>query len=133
MFQCSRSSQVTLETVVVLYVKPIVIKVVYISIVHILLERHYGIIFHLILLISFRLKRDLKDFILLILPLSILIDQIEGVVLEGICSWSKSAEKGTSEIEPARRLPTIGLSHTRFDPFSRFNIDSYGRNRTKPR
>ena len=42
-----------------------------------------------------------------------------------------------AKIEPPRPLPSIGLSHLpvrkRFEPFSRFNTDLYGRNRTKPR
>ena len=52
--------------------------------------------------------------------LSIQIDTIEGLLLEGYSSWSETAKKGTSEIELA------------FYPFSRFNTDLYGRNRTKP-
>ena len=57
--------------------------------------------------------------------------------MEGYSSWSKNVEKGTSEIEPAWRLPIIGLSHLAvrkiFYPFSRSNTNLYGRNRTKPR
>ena len=60
-----------------------------------------------------------------------------GSILGRLGSWSKTAEKGTSEIEPARRLPTIGLSHLpvrkKIDPSSRFNTDLYGKSRTKPR
>ena len=42
-----------------------------------------------------------------------------------------------AKIEPPRPLPSIGLSHLpvrkRFELHSRFNIDLYGRYRTKPR
>ena len=49
----------------------------------------------------------------------------------------KPPEKEQAKIEPACPLPRIGLSHLAvrkiFDPCFRFNIDLYGRNRTKPR
>ena len=72
-----------------------------------------------------------------ILPSSIQIDQIDLYILGRLCTWSESAGKSTSEIEPPRPLPSIGLSHLpvrkRFELFSRFSIDLYGSNRTKPR
>ena len=46
-------------------------------------------------------------------------------------------EKGTSVIEPASHLPSIGLSHLAVrkqnDQGFRFSIDLYGKSRTKPR
>ena len=45
------------------------------------------------------------------LPLSIQIDTIDLYRLGRVCTWYKSAEYGTSEIEPPRPLPSIGLSH----------------------
>ena len=68
--------------------------------------------------------------------LSIQIDTIQGLLVEGYSSWSKNAEKGTSEIEPARPLPSIGLSHLAvwkiFDHCFCFNTDLYGKSQTKP-
>ena len=51
---------------------------------------------------------------------------------EGYALGRKTAEYGTSEIEPPRPLPSIGLSHLpvrkKIELLSRFSIDLYGRN-----
>ena len=66
-----------------------------------------------------------------------LIDQIDLYRLRRLCTWSEYAGKSTSEIEPPRPLPSIGLSHLpvrkRFELLSRFNTEVYGKSRTKPR
>ena len=73
----------------------------------------------------------------IILPLSIQIDTIDLYRLGRVCTWYKSAEYGTSEIEPPRPLPSIGLSHLpvrkKNELRFRFSIDLYGKSRTKPR
>ena len=60
-----------------------------------------------------------------------------GLFFGRLCTWSESAGKSTSEIEPPRPLPSIGLSNRgvrqRFELLSRFSIDLYGNCRTKPR
>ena len=60
-----------------------------------------------------------------------------GLFFGRLCTWSESAGKSTSEIEPPRPLPSIGLSHLpvrqRFELLSRFSIDFNGKSRTKPR
>ena len=81
-------------------------------------------LFHLFLVVIFSSVIDL-------------IDKIDMYILGRLCTWYKSAEYGTSEIEPPRPLPSIGLSHLpvrkRFELLSRFSIDLYGKCRTKPR
>ena len=66
-----------------------------------------------------------------------LIDKIDLYIFGRECIWSESAEKVTSEIEPACPLPSIDLSHLavrkKNDPCFRFSIDLYGKSRTKPR
>ena len=73
----------------------------------------------------------------LILPSSIQIDTIDLYRLGRLWLWYKSAEFRTSEIEPPRPLPSIGLSHlpvrNKNDQGFRFSIDLYGNCRTKPR
>ena len=68
---------------------------------------------------------------------SSVIDLIDLYRLGSLCTWSESAGKSTSEIEPPRPLPSIGLSHLpvrkRFELLSRFSIDLYGKSQTKPR
>ena len=80
-------------------------------------------------------KKNIQMF--LFLPSSIQIDTIDLYRLGSLCTWYKSAEFRTSEIEPPRPLPSIGLSHVpvrqRFELLSRFSIDFNGKSRTKPR
>ena len=63
--------------------------------------------------------------------------KIDMYILGRLWLWYKSAEYGTSEIEPPRPLPSIGLSHLpvrkKNDQGFRFSIDLYGNCRTKPR
>ena len=58
-------------------------------------------------------------------------------ILRRLWLWYKSAEYRTSEIEPPRPLPSIGLSHLRvrkrFELHFRFSIDLYGKSGTQPR
>ena len=72
-----------------------------------------------------------------ILPSSIQIDTIDLYILGRLWLWYKSAEFRTSEIEPPRPLPSIGLSHLPVrkekDQGFRFSIDFNGKSRTKPR
>ena len=60
-----------------------------------------------------------------------------GLFFGRLCTWSESAGKSTSEIEPPRPLPSIGLSNLgvrkRFELHFRFSIDLNGKSRTKPR
>ena len=60
-----------------------------------------------------------------------------GLFFGRLCTWSESAGKSTSEIEPPRPLPSIGLSNLgvrkRFELRFRFSIDFNGKSRTKPR
>ena len=74
---------------------------------------------------------------LIVLPSSIQIDTIDLYRLGSLCTWYKSAEFRTSEIEPPRPLPSIGLSHLPVrkekDQGFRFSIDFNGKSRTKPR
>ena len=71
------------------------------------------------------------------LPSSIQIDTIDLYRLGRLWLWYKSAEFRTSEIQPPRPLPSIGLSHVpvrqRFELLSRFSIDFNGKSRTQPR
>ena len=73
----------------------------------------------------------------IILPSSIQIDTIDLYRLGRLWLWYKSAEYRTSEIEPPRPLPSIGLSNLdvrkRFELRFRFSIDLYGRYRTQHR
>ena len=76
-------------------------------------------------------------YIAFILPQSIQIDPIDRSIYVRLCTWSQTAELGTSEIEPPRPLPSIGLSHLpvwkKIELLSRFNTEVYGKSRTKPR
>ena len=60
-----------------------------------------------------------------------------GLFFGRLCTWSQTDEKGTSETELPRPLPSIGLSHLpvrkKNDRCFRFSIDFYGKSRTKPR
>ena len=93
----------------------------------------------LLLAINTCLKEDFIQtfFQIVILPSSIQIDTIDLYRLGRLWLWYKSAEFRTSEIEPPRPLPSIGLSHLPVrkenDQGFRFSIDLYGNCRTKPR